>query len=418
MLIQTRCLFSLASIAIAVALPIGPSEQQPVGFRDTTKFTATADKFESVKIQQGSKAFTYQESGERFMARGVTYQPAENADPITDTDCTDFKSEVLPKLLHLNINVLRTYQLDPMASHKCVMDVLKENNIYLLAGTMDYATGIDALQGAYTTAYKRRVELFIDEFGQYDNTLALIIGNEVLAWTGIEKNAQASIAIKSAIRDAKAYIASKGIRQIPIGGGMRDAPNIDPTRKTGVTGTAEFARFLACKTDNVHADFVAIDAYRYVGPGGASGAWDSLVPIDSGYGLTEFSVPALLSEFGAFHPGQDRPWDDVSGQLWDPSHAVSQQVSGGIAFHFLQDEMHWGLYTRKSGRNAMCKPTDPCRGGDLLPGDVAPAPGGAENLAAQFARVKDAVPTVATAPSSWMACPAGNLKDAALVQAS
>ena len=83
-------------------------------------------------------------------------------------------------------------------------------------------------------------------------------------------------------------------------------------------------------------------------------------------------LTVLLSEFGTFHLGQDRPWDDVSGQLWDPSHAVSQQVSGGNAFRFLQDKIHWqwGLYTRKSGRNAMCGPTDPYKGGDVLPHSI------------------------------------------------
>ena len=73
----------------------------------------------------------------------------------------------------------------------------------------------------------------------------------------------------------------------------------------------------------------------------------------------------LLSEFGAFHPGQDRPWDDVSAQL-----AVGSITCMRFRNRF-RKEMHSvscrtrftgsarGLYTRKSGRDAVCGPTGP-----------------------------------------------------------
>ena len=261
----------------------------------STTSTATNPQATDIIIQ--GKSFVFKSNPQtRFMIRGVTYQPEQNVDPISDNNYSTIEKLVgtsdKPGLWkQLNINAIRVYQVDPSQSHKNIMDFLARNGIYVLVGTSNTSIGIDTYNPKYTTAYKNRIKDIINAFYQYPNVLGFNIGNEVEYPSNkntLENEKNGAAAIKSAIRDAQQYIQSliqngQLDHQIPVGTAMLDNPN----PPSGQVGTPMIAQYLACDSNdngnNVRADYIGINNSRFVSPNGNLNAYDELKRLDRYY---------------------------------------------------------------------------------------------------------------------------------------
>ncbi|MCF6774986.1 hypothetical protein L3V83_00240 [Thiotrichales bacterium 19X7-9] len=303
----------------------------------------------AVPVVTQNKAFVLNNGTQsRFMLRGITYQPEQDVDPISDNNLATIKklvgTQAKPGLWkQLNINAIRVYQVDPNVSHDQVMNFLAQNGIYVLVGTSNTQVGIATFSPQYTVAYKNRIEEIINAFGKYPNTLGFNIGNEVEFPAGnntLANEKQGAAAIKSAIRDAQSYISSKHFgRQIPVGTAMLDNPNPMGDQ----VGTTTIAQYLACNTQaadgtEVHADYMGINNSRYVGPGGDLNAYNQLI---NDYHITQYSIPVIFTEFEGPANTSPRDWADV-GHLFK-TQSQYEQLSGGFGYRFYQKTENRGL---------------------------------------------------------------------------
>ncbi|MCF6765474.1 hypothetical protein L3V82_06785 [Thiotrichales bacterium 19S3-7] len=351
----------------------------------------------AVPVITQNKAFVLDNgTNSRFMFRGITYQPEQDVDPLSDNNLATIQklvgTQTNPGLWkQLNINAIRVYQVDPSASHDKVMNFLAQNGIYVLVGTSNTKVGIATFSPQYTTAYKNRIEAVINAFGKYPNTLGFNIGNEVEFPSGsntLENEKQGAAVIKSAIRDAQTYIKSQvqsGAinRQIPVGTAMLDNPNPMGDQ----VGTTTIAQYLACNTQasdgtEVHADYMGINNSRYVGPNGDLNAYNQLI---SDYDITHYSIPVIFTEFEGPAMSSPRDWADV-GHLFT-TKSQYDQLSGGFGYRF---------YQKTENRGLINSPTN------LTP----TTNGGFTNLAKQYKTVSSISLALPPQVNTPIACPA------------
>jgi hypothetical protein len=363
-------------------------------------------------IKASGKAFINSENNSRFMLRGITYQPQQNIDPISDD-----KIDTIQKLIgtnsnpglwkQLNINAIRVYQVQPELSHDKVMKLLQDNGIYVLVGASNTSVGVYTYQPKYTTEFKNRIRAVIDAFGKYPNTFGLNIGNEV-EYPYVDTNdpsrsntlaneLNGSAAIKSAIRDAQQYIkaqvqSGKASHQILVGTAMLDNPNALQDQ----VGTNTIAQYFACESKDtdgtkVIADYVGINNSRYNGPNGNLNAYDYLI---EDYNITQYSIPVMFTEFEAEANHGVRDWADVT-HLFTTKSQYSQ-LSGGFAYRFFQKNENRGLINS--------------------PQNLTPTPnGGFTKLSQQYKNVSQIDLGLPPKPASTISCPSNF--NPALVQA-
>lgn len=96
------------------------------------------------------------QGSERFMAKGVCYQPEENVDPLSDDKIDTITQTLIPALKTIGVNIIRVYQVCPggnCASHDQVMKALQDNNIQVFVELADYKNGtqctVDRSTGNY-----------------------------------------------------------------------------------------------------------------------------------------------------------------------------------------------------------------------------------------------------------------------------
>lgn len=98
-----------------------------------------------------------------------------------------------------------------------------------------------------------RFSSVMDEFAKYDNTLGFFVGNEVIA---VADQSLAAPYIKAAARDLKAYRASKGYREIPVGYSAADIAELRPMLQDYLTCGAN-------ASDSI--DFFSLNSYEWCG---------------------------------------------------------------------------------------------------------------------------------------------------------
>jgi hypothetical protein len=99
------------------------------------------------------------------------------------------------------------------------MKSFEDAGIYLL---LDIATphfSINRKTPEYGVRLYNAYKATVDAFSQYSNLFAFIAGNEV---TNDKTNTQASVYVKAALRDIKAYIKTTKKRHIPVGYASND----------------------------------------------------------------------------------------------------------------------------------------------------------------------------------------------------
>ena len=134
---------------------------------------------------------------------------------------------------------------------------------------------------------------------KYDNTIGFFAGNEV---SNVVNNTNASAYVKAAIRDSKAYIKTKGYRQLGVGYATNDDAEIRDNLKD----------YFNCGTKETSVDFWGYNIYSWCG--------DSSFQ-ESGYDkrtkdFENYSVPVFMAEY-ACKAVQCHPFTEVGALYSD-----------------------------------------------------------------------------------------------------
>lgn len=337
-------------------------------------------------------------NGNRFMVNGVCLQPGEGITdydyPLSDSNYDYTKNTILPYLKELHVNMIRVYQVDLTASHDQTMQLLQDNGIYVMLEIEDSDNCVQTLEPKYSYSLYLRGTQVVDIFQKYPNTMAFSVGNEtenpglIYSRNGkslektIETQKEIASALKSFIRDMKAYMSDKNYRAIPVGVAIRDVFQKSVTPK-GAIGTDVCAEYYAAGPENERADFIGLNTYRYVSAENPD--QDPLTCYNAiATDWAGMPVPVVFSEIGGISAPQTWPRDWACINYMYETELLYNQFSGQVAFSFFNEKNDLGLYIQK-----------PNQGGDF---STMPL-GGVDELISQFNKVKDkSVPMPATSP--------------------
>jgi hypothetical protein len=274
--------------------------------------------------------FFYKTNGTEFFIKGVAYQPDADAngtststtftDPLADeTTC----ARDLPYLVGLKTNTIRVYAIDPTKNHDACMSMLAGAGIYVVNDLSSPTESINRDDPQWSTDLYTRYTSVIDVMQAYTNTLGFFAGNEV---SNNNTNTQASPFVKAAIRDMKAYIATKGYRTIPVGYATSDNADI----------RGPLADYFNCGDSSESIDFWGYNIYSWCGS-------DSSFTI-SGYSdrteeFANYSVPAFFAEYGCNVPSP-RVFDETTALF---SSEMTGVWSGGIVYMYFETTNNYGL---------------------------------------------------------------------------
>jgi hypothetical protein len=355
-------------------------------------------------IEVQGKAFVTKYDQARFMVRGVALASNnQNKDLLADSEHDYFKSKIFPRLMDLNVNVVRVYSVDLGRGHDQTMTLLKENGIYVQVGMANSKNNVNRVDPIYSVGLRQRFFDVIDKFSKYENVLGYSVGNEIIFpgnmfkyFSEIENPRQCSntveciertvntentdaAVVKALIRDTKAYLATKGLNT-PVGVAMQDTPQVSAEPKQ-LIGTDVVAQYYACGSESERADYIGMNSYRYV-PDGPMSSYDGYARMAS-----NFPIPVFLTESGPTvnsNNPQLRDWKIV-GQNYS-RNVLIENLSGQVAYEFFNETNNFGLYVEDEG---------------MLPTSF----GGADALGNEFATASMInVPMPSASPSS-VDCP-------------
>jgi hypothetical protein len=129
----------------------------------------------------------------------------------------------IPILKELGTNVIRVYAVNASLDHSACMNLLAENDIYLIQDLSNPSSSIDRSDPEWTTELFAEYAAVVDAMANYTNVLGFFAGNEV---SNNVNNTDASAFVKAAVRDMKAYIKTKGYRTIGVGYATNDDASI------------------------------------------------------------------------------------------------------------------------------------------------------------------------------------------------
>ncbi|KAI1842157.1 hypothetical protein JX265_005734 [Neoarthrinium moseri] len=288
--------------------------------------------------------YFFHSNGTQFFIRGVAYQQGVGVggqvDPSTQTfidplaDTTSCKRDI-PLLQQLNTNTIRVYAVDPTADHTECMSALDDAGIYVIAdlSAPDVGDSINRDTPTWNTALLDRYKGVIDNLAAFPNTLGFFAGNEV---TNNNTNTQASAFVKAAVRDSKAYIASKNVgRWLGVGYATNDDAD---TRDL-------LANYFNCDDPAAAVDFWGYNIYEWCG----ESTFESSGYQERTAAFQNFSVPAFFSEYGCNNPGggEARIFQET-GVLY--SNLMNTVWSGGIVYEFFQEQNDFGLVSVSNGQ--------------------------------------------------------------------
>lgn len=150
--------------------------------------------------------------------KGLAYQTYLGDLSTSDISTSDYLavqtacSRDVPVFQDLGINTITVFNVDATQNHDYCMGLLQNAGIYVIPYLRELNT--DGMSTAWTTeGFSEKTDI-IDAFAQYNNVLAFLVDEVTLT----DANDTTAVPLfKAAVRDVKAYIASKGYRSIPIG---------------------------------------------------------------------------------------------------------------------------------------------------------------------------------------------------------
>lgn len=155
------------------------------------------------------------------------------------------------------------------------MSALADAGIYLVldVNTSKYSLNRASPAISYNADYLQSVFATVDMFSRYTNTFAFFSGNEVI---NDEKDTdKAAPYVKAVTRDIKNYMASRGLRKVPVGYSAADV----------ASNRQETAEYFNCGSDDMRSDFFAFNDYSWCNSNFQTSGWDQKVKNFTDYGL-------------------------------------------------------------------------------------------------------------------------------------
>ncbi|KAF2994231.1 beta-glucanosyltransferase [Neopestalotiopsis sp. 37M] len=308
---KSFALLTLAAASIVSATPTRTEQELP----------KRADSLPTVTAS--GKAFWT--GSDRFYMRGIDYQPggsSGNSDPLANTDTC---KRDIAKFKDLGVNTIRVYMVDNSQNHDECMQELSDAGIYLVLDVNNPKYSINRYEPAasYNAVYLQSVFATVEEFAQYDNTLAFFSGNEV-----INEQANSTLAapyVKATTRDIKQYLGSRNLRAIPVGYSAADVSS----------NRAQTADYFNCGSDDARSDFFAFNDYSWCSPSSfTTSGWDQKVK-----NFTDYGLPIFLSEWGCI-ANPPRTFEELGSLMSDDMTAV---YSGGLVYEYSKEGNGYGI---------------------------------------------------------------------------
>ncbi|TMW57478.1 hypothetical protein Poli38472_003403 [Pythium oligandrum] len=189
----------------------------------TTTSTSTSEATSGVIVVRGNKLFNAK-TGERFILKGMTYEYA-----VHDDNYEKYSKAIIDKhLADVNLNTLRLYDINPDLSYEKFMTDMAKRGVYVVVGgtpdnndyytkyryaTLKKGTGPDEGETCYSPVLLEFGKKVAKNFAKYDNTLAILVGNEVM-----QKDLTAGACVKQYVADLKTWMRAniKQMRLIPL----------------------------------------------------------------------------------------------------------------------------------------------------------------------------------------------------------
>ncbi|ODV90095.1 glycoside hydrolase family 72 protein, partial [Tortispora caseinolytica NRRL Y-17796] len=287
-------------------------------------------------IKVEGRNFVDSVTGERFVIKGVDYQPGGSSsvrkgnDPLADLGSCIRDAYMLQQL---GINTIRVYSVDPSVNHDECMSLFAAAGIYLL---LDVNTPLANQHihryepwTTYTKNYLNHVFSVIEAFAGYPNTLGFFAGNEVI--NDYDSGQVAPAYMKAIVRDMKQYIANHIHRPIPVGYSAAD----------DLLFRHSLPKYLSCGSEFEAIDFFGVNSYQWCGRQSME---------TSGYTqlLQDFNntaVPVFFSEYGCNNV-QPRVFQEVEAIYSSP---MTDVFSGGLVYEYTEESNHYGLLQMVGG---------------------------------------------------------------------
>lgn len=281
--------------------------------------------------------FFYKTNGTEFFMKGIAYQqePPVNGTSDANTSINDPLADTercladIPYLVQLGTNIIRVYAIDPKKDHSTCMSALADAGIYVIQDLSNPKNSIIRDAPEWTTDLFAGYAAVIDEMAQYTNTFGFFAGNEV---SNQINNTAASAYVKAAVRDSKAYIKTKGYRELGVGYATNDDPEIrDP-----------LANYFNCGPVEEAIDFWGYNIYSWCGKSTFT---------ESGFDkrteeFRNYTVPVFLAEYGCNEPNP-RIFTEVEA-IYGPN--MTDVWSGGIVYMYFQEANDYGLVKLENGK--------------------------------------------------------------------
>ncbi|KAI8272639.1 1,3-beta-glucanosyltransferase gel1 [Colletotrichum sp. SAR11_240] len=305
---------SAAAVALVAAVavsanPTPTTPEKPIKARSLPTVTASGNAFWA--------------GSDRFYIRGIDYQPggsSKNIDPLADTSIC---GRDIPEFKKLGVNTIRVYSVDNSKNHDECMSQLADAGIYLVADVNNPLYSINRADPhkSYNSVYLQSVFATVEEFAKYDNTLAFFSGNEVINDAG--NTTLTAPYVKAVTRDMKNYMASRGLRHVPVGYSAADIAD----------NRMETAEYFNCGSDDARSDFFAFNDYSWCNTNFKEAGWDVKVK-----NFTDYGLPIFLSEYGCITNGRD--FGEIEALMSDEMTGV---YSGGLMYEYSMEENNYGI---------------------------------------------------------------------------
>ncbi|TMW60613.1 hypothetical protein Poli38472_000655 [Pythium oligandrum] len=318
-------------------------------------------------IVRGNKMYN-EKTGERFLMKGMTYEYA-----VSDKYYAKYSKETIAtNLKGLKFNTLRVYNINPEESYKEFMTDMEKLGVYVLVaaspdnseyfGKYRYApirkdlgpdgpvTGkgqTDNGETCYPSLLLEYGKKIAKNFAQYDNTLGIILANEIM-----QTDLTAGACVKQYAADLKNWMRANGkkMRMIPLAYAAADSAYNNPKVSKTVLQPEEYhvvkIQGLLCgdkmsdgfMTKSI--DMYLINEYR----------WCEGVDYDATYKFFLELVKGLpivvgFGEYGCHEPPtKARTWPMVPYLLQEPSKTkgFTNVFSGGLAYSYGEAKLDKG----------------------------------------------------------------------------